>query len=172
MPVRTIYFDVNEEPGNGVFAIFSSEARVVPAGTTLNVMSARGRERTPQYGEIEGRYGIFFFFSDRDVPEPPFFAVPRLEIFARDREGGWFGAADDGEEPVYYITESGEPVQVSRSRRDFARRLLAGEDWSELWEPAKEMTLYPSKEAAAQAVELVPLAELLPQGMERSESQW
>ena len=83
--VKTVYWDMSELlPNSGIFGISSSEVNVVPAGTTLNVMSARERERMPQYGEIEERYGIFFFFRDRDVPELPFFAVPHLTLFARD----------------------------------------------------------------------------------------
>ena len=74
--VKTVYWDMSElSPNSGIFGISSSEVNVVPAGTTFNVMSARERERTPQYGEIEERYGIFFFFSDRDEPEAPFFAA-------------------------------------------------------------------------------------------------
>ena len=168
--MRTIYWDAAEmrETG-GPIAIFSSEVNVVSAGTTFNVMSARERERTPQYGEIEERYGIFFFFRDQEVPESPFFAVPHLELFARDREGGWFGTSNQDDEEVYYITPEGEPFRVSNSMKNFARRLLAGEDWRELWEPAKGLTLYPSKEAAAQAVELVPLSELLPKDWKGAE---
>lgn len=166
--MRTVYFDIGQEPGNGVFAIFSSEANIVPAGTTLNVLSARDREQAP-YGEIEGRYGIFFFFRDREVPGVPFFAVPHLELFARDGQGGWFGTSNQGEEEVFYITSEGEPFRVSNSMKEFARRLLAGEDWREMWEPAKELTLYPSKEAAAQAVELVPLSELMPKDWKGAE---
>ena len=170
--VKTVYWDMSELlPNSGVFGISSSEVNVVPAGTTFRVMSARERERTPQYGEIEERYGIFFFFRDRDVLEHPFFAVPHLELFARDREGGWFGTSNQGEEEVYYITPEGEPFRVSSSMKEFARRLLAGEDWRELWEPAQELALYPSKEAAAQAVELVPLSELLPKDWKGAEER-
>ena len=169
--MRSIYYDISEEPGNGVFAIFSSEAHVVPAGTTLNVLSAREREQTPQLGEIEERYGIFFFFRDRGVPELPFFAVPHLTLFARDGQGGWFGQSNQGEEEVYYITPEGEPFRVSNSMKEFARRLLAGEDWRELWEPARELALYPSREAAAQVVELVPLSELLPKDWKGAEER-
>ena len=170
--VKTVYWDMSElSPNSGVFGISSSEVNVVPAGTTFRVMSPRTREQTPQYGEVEERYGIFFFFSDRDEPELPFFAVPHLELFARDREGGWFGTSNQGEEEVYYITPEGEPFRVSSSMKEFARRLLAGEDWRELWEPAQELTLYPSKEAAAQAVELVPLSELLPKDWKGAEER-
>ena len=170
--MKTIYWDVSDmREKDGPIAIFSSKVNVVSAGTTFHVMSAREREKTPQYGEIEERYGIFFFFSDRDEPELPFFAVPHLELFARDREGGWFGTSNQGEEEVYYITPEGEPFRVSSSMKEFARRLLAGEDWRELWEPAQELALYPSKEAAAQAVELVPLSELLPKDWKGAEER-
>ena len=170
--MKTIYWDVSDmREKDGPIAIFSSKVNVVSAGTTFNVMSAREREKTPQYGEIEERYGIFFFFSDRDEPELPFFAVPHLELFARDREGGWFGTSNQGEEEVYYITPEGEPFRVSSSIKEFARRLLAGEDWRELWEPAQELALYPSKEAAARVVELVPLSELLPKDWKGAEER-
>ena len=87
--MKTVYWDMSElSPNSGIFGISSSEVNVVPAGTTFRVMSPRTREQAPQYGEIEERYGIFFFFSDRDELEAPFFAVPRLELFARDREDG------------------------------------------------------------------------------------
>lgn len=170
--MKTIYWDVSDmREKDGPIAIFSSKVNVVSAGTTFRVMSPRTREKTPQYGEIEERYGIFFFFSNRDEPELPFFAVPYLELFARNREGGWFGTSNCGEEEVYYITPEGEPFRVSSSMKEFARRLLAGEDWRELWEPAQELTLYPSKEAAAQAVELVPLSELLPKDWKGAEER-
>ena len=170
--MKTIYWDVSDmREKDGPIAIFSSKVNVVSAGTTFRVMSPRTREKTPQYGEIEERYGIFFFFSDRDEPELPFFAVPHLELFARDREGGWFGTSNQGEEEVYYITPEGVPFQVSNSMKNFARRLLAEEDWRELWEPAQELALYPSKEAAARAVELVPLSELLPKDWKGAEER-
>lgn len=170
--VKTVYWDMSElSPNSGIFGISSSEVNVVPAGTTFRVMSPRTREQTPQYGEIEERYGIFFFFRDRDVLELPFFAVPHLTLFARDGQGGWFGQSNQGEEEVYYITPEGAPFRVSSSMKEFARRLLAGEDWRELWEPAQELALYPSKEAAAQAVELVPLSELLPKDWKGAEER-
>ena len=64
--MKTVYWDMSElSPNSGIFGISSSEVNVVPAGTTFRVMSPRTREQTPQYGEVEERYGIFFFFSDR-----------------------------------------------------------------------------------------------------------
>ena len=170
--MKTIYWDAADmREKDGPIAIFSSKVNVVSAGTTFRVMSPRTREQTPQYGEVEERYGIFFFFRDREVPESPFFAVPHLTLFARDGQRGWFGQSNQGEEEVYYITPEGAPFQVSRSMESFVRRLLAEEDWRELWEPAQELALYPSKEAAARAVELVPLSELLPKDWKGAEER-
>ena len=113
--MKTVYWDMSElSPNSGVFGISSSEVNVVSAGTTLNVMSARERERMPQYGEIEERYGIFFFFSDRDEPELPFFAVPHLERWSwypcqsccpktgkeRRSDDGCHGGPDEGAGPA------------------------------------------------------------------------
>lgn len=59
--MKTIYWDVSDmREKDGPIAIFSSKVNVVSAGTTFRVMSPRTREKTPQYGEIEERYGIFF----------------------------------------------------------------------------------------------------------------
>ena len=70
--MKTVYWDMSElSPNSGVFGISSSEVNVVPAGTTFRVMSPRTREQTPQYGEVEERYGIFFFFSDRALCPGP-----------------------------------------------------------------------------------------------------
>ena len=75
--MKTIYWDVSDmREKDGPIAIFSSKVNVVSAGTTFRVMSPRTREQTPQYGEVEERYGIFFFFSDRDELEALFLPSP------------------------------------------------------------------------------------------------
>ena len=84
-----------------------------------------------------------------------------------DKKGGILG---------YHIIHSYAPGEVTPEQAhvagvEFARRLLAGEDWRELWEPAQELALYPSKEAAARAVELVPLSELLPKDWKGAEER-
>ena len=86
--MKTIYWDVSDmREKDGPIAIFSSKVNVVSAGTTFRVMSPRTREQTPQYGEVEERYGIFFFFSDRDVLEPPFFCGASPDALCPGRAG-------------------------------------------------------------------------------------
>ena len=112
---------------------------------------------------------LFFFFEDEDIPNAPFFTVPYMELVARDRDGRWYGRAESIGDGVYCVTPDGAVFLVSEGMERFSRRLLAGEEVRELWEPALELTVYPSKEAAAQVVELVPLEELLPKGWEERE---
>ena len=106
------------------------------------------------------------------MPEVPFFTAPHVELFARDRDGNWYGRSAPLEDRVYRIPpEGGTPVQVSESMERFARRLLAGEEVRELCRPAQELRVFPSKAAAAQAVELVPLSELLAENWKGAEER-
>ena len=115
------------------------------------------------------RAGVFFFFEDEDIPNAPFFTVPYMELVARDRDGGWYGRAESIGDGVYCVTPDGAVFLVSEGMERFSGRLLAGEEVRELWEPALELTVYPSKTAAAQVVELVPVEELLPKGWKERE---
>ena len=92
-----------------------------------------------------------------------------MELVARDRDGGWYGRAESIGDGVYCVTPDGAVFLVSEGMERFSGRLLAGEEVRELWEPALELTVYPSKTAAAQVVELVPVEELLPKGWKERE---
>ena len=167
--MRTIYFDMGELNRFGALGLLSSEAKVLPAGTVIHTEQAKIRKELPQYQEMAKRAGVFFFFEDEDIPNAPFFTVPYMELVARDRDGRWYGRAESIGDGVYCVTPDGAVFLVSEGMERFSRRLLAGEEVRELWEPALELTVYPSKEAAAQVVELVPLEELLPKGWEERE---
>ena len=167
--MRTIYYDIGERNRFGALGIFSSKVEVLPAGTEIHTEQAKVRKELPQYQEVEERAGVFFFFEDEDIPKTPFFTVPYMELVARDRDGRWYGRAESIGDGVYCVTPDGAVFLVSEGMERFSRRLLAGEEVRELWEPALELTVYPSKEAAAQVVELVPLEELLPKGWKERE---
>ena len=83
------------------------------------------------------------------------------------------GAAAKFTGPVAGLFPSGQTHKTGAGGfpRDFPPRLLAGGDGRELWEPAQELALYPSKEAVARAVELVPLSELLPKDWKGAEER-
>ena len=167
--MRTVYFDMGELDRFGALGFISSEAEILPAGTGIHTEQAGVRRELPRYQEMAERAGVFFFFEDEAVPSAPFFAVPYMELVARDRDGGWYGRAESIGEGVYRVAPDGAAFLVSDSMERFTGRLLAGEEVRERREPAPELAVYPSKEAAAQAVELVPLEELLPKGWRERE---
>ena len=167
--VRTIYVDLEELDQSGALGLFSSKVRILPAGAVIRTEQAEIRAEVPRYQEMAERAGVFFFFEDEELPELPFFAVPGLELAARDRDGSWYGRSEALGEGVYCVTPEGTAFRVSEDMGRFSSRLLAGEEVRELWEPALELTVYPSKTAAAQVVELVPVEELLPKGWKERE---
>ena len=167
--VRTIYVDLGELDQSGALGLFSSKVRILPAGAVIRTEQAEIRAEVPRYQEMAERAGVFFFFEDEELPEIPFYAVPSLELVARDREGNWCGRSEDLGEGVYCVTPEGAAFRVSERMGRFSSRLLAGEEVRELWEPVPELRVYPSKAEAAREVELVPLEELLPKGWKERE---
>ena len=137
--MRTVYFDMGELNRFGALGLLSSEAKVLPAGTVIHTEQAKVRKELPQYQEMAERAGVFFFFEDEELPEIPFYAVPSLELVARDREGNWYGRSEDLREGVYCVTPEGAAFRVSERMGRFSGRLLAGEEVRELWEPVPEL---------------------------------
>ena len=167
--MRTIYVDLVELDQSGALGLISSKVRILPAGAVIRTEQAEIRAEVPQYQEMAERAGIYFFFEDEELPEIPFYAVPSLELVARDREGNWYGRAEDLGEGVYCVTPEGAAFRVSERMGRFSGRLLAGEEVREMWEPAPGLRVYPSKAEAAREVELVPPEKLLPKGWKERE---
>ena len=141
--MRTIYVDLGELDQSGALGLISSKVQILPAGAVIRTEQAEIRAEVPRYQEMAERAGVFFFFEDEELPELPFFAVPGLELAARDR--------------------------VSEDMGRFSSRLLAGEEVREMWEPAPGLRVYPSKAEAAGQIRLIPLSELAPEALERGE---
>ena len=167
--MRTIYVDCGEVSQSGPLGIFSCEVQILYAGTVLHTEQAKVRAEVPQYQEMAERAGVFFFFEDEELPELPFFAVPGLELAARDRDGSWYGRSEALGEGVYCVTPEGTAFRVSEDMGRFSSRLLAGEEVREMWEPAPGLRVYPSKAEAAGQIRLIPLSELAPEALERGE---
>ena len=167
--MRTIYVDLGELDQSGALGLISSKVQILPAGAVIRTEQAEIRAEVPQYQEMAERAGVFFFFEDEELPELPFFAVPGLELAARDRDGSWYCRSEALGEGVYCVTPEGAAFRVSERMGRFSGRLLAGEEVRELWEPVPELRVYPSKAEAAREVELVPLEKLLPKGWKERE---
>jgi hypothetical protein len=84
------YIDATQYAG---FAISCSDEEgepieIVQAGTTVYAMSVKDRNK--EYLMLEEQIGLFFVFGD-NIPLIDFFTVPRIDIFAIDNQGGYWG---------------------------------------------------------------------------------
>ena len=81
--MRKVYID--RIKFNGCIAVLVPDAEVISAGTTVYPMDVEYKNE--EYQKYADRYDIHFIFYD-DVPNPDFYSVPQVDIFARDSEGG------------------------------------------------------------------------------------
>ena len=115
----------------------------LPAGAVIRTEQAEIRAEVPQYQEMAERAGVFFFFEDEELPELPFFAVPGLELSARDRDGNWYGRSEALGEGVYCVTPEGTAFRVSEDMGRVFQPPAGGEEVREMWEPAPGLRVYP-----------------------------
>lgn len=116
--METIYIDRNTMEG-AIGIIFSRDTKVIYTG--LEVLTERDG---PVTAEISRLCGADFITGETPVP---LYAVPYLEIFAADSQGGWFGSRDSG--PVYYIAPDRIAHLVAEHRAAFLALIAADPDW-------------------------------------------
>ena len=157
--MRTIYVDLVELDQSGALGLISSKVRILPAGAVIRTEQAEIRAEVPRYQEMAERAGVFFFFEDEELPELPFFAVPGLELAARDRDGNWYGRSEALGEGVYCVTPEGTAFRVSEDMGRFSSRLLAGETISKIPPPFCYLLLYSVLHLQVQYIIVVPYCQ-------------
>ncbi len=146
--MENIYFDRTEN--KGALGIFSKDAKLIPAGTTVYVMSVK--ENNAEYQRYEKEHDIKFIFDD-NIPYMDFYAVPHIDIFAGDSLGGWFGTVEqitdfDVEAPICYIDLQKNCFLISECLSLFWDSMKAGSDWKADMQPLQDIKFYASKEEA------------------------
>lgn len=150
--MKPIYFDQGEV--DGCVGIFSSKAKVLPAGTAVNAMPVKYKDAA--YLELEEKLGIHFIFTD-NVPDVPFYAVPHIEVVAFDDQGGFAGFRnEDG--TLFYIDKAWNCFRMAPNVRSL---LTLADNWKESMVPVAEIHLYPSKEAAMGELEFIDIKEMM-----------
>ena len=153
--MRKVYLDCTA--GEAV-SVYIRDAEVILAGTTIYSMSLRCRDA--EYERWEQEYGISFIFDDMQV-KVPFYAAPRVDIFAVDNQGGYLGTVGqttdmEGDAPVCYIKD-GKCYLIAVSGPDFIGKVT---DWRSCLADYPEVTLYDSREHAARILEFVPVSSV------------
>ena len=150
---KKLYFD--RTVNSGCTGIFVKGAEVIPAGTTLCVMSAR--DDGPEYRRFAEEYDIRFLFEGCPVPPINFYAVPQVDIFAADSAGGLFGTVGgitdlEGDAPICYVDRAGSCSYLAPDGRSFLASLS---DWKKNMVPAADILLFASRKEAVREKEFV-----------------
>lgn len=119
------YLDIQMQDGSiGVFTIDDEgkPIEIIHAGTTITSMPVKYKS---QYEMIERKNEILFIFDD-SIPQVDFYSVPRVDIFAKDNQGGYFGTVgtttdiENLEAPICYIDKNQDVVfKVANCLKDF-----------------------------------------------------
>ncbi len=153
--MRKIYLDMTENDG---ISIFVSDAEVIPAGTTVYSMSVK--HRSAEYEKLALEYDVHFIFDDCRV-SVDFYTVPRVDIWATDSKGGYFGTIGEmcdleSDAPICYIDREKNVFLAAENFRAFNKKIAC---WRQNLTPYEGITFYDSKEAAMKELEFVEVPQ-------------
>lgn len=150
--MKKVYIDKTITTGCTGFYIKDTE--VIPAGTTVYSMSVK--DKNEEYLKYEKNYDICFIFDD-DIPEIDFYAVPMIDIFAKDHNGGFFGTAGEmtdleSEAPICYIDSDRNCFIAADNGRDFIKNAAY---WKQNLVPDRKNEFFASREEAEKKYEFI-----------------
>lgn len=162
--MKTLYWDCTAHTGCGAVGLVlepedgkHGPAALVQAGTTCYLMPVT--DKCAAYDQYAREWDICFLFED-DPPVLPFYAVPRLDVFARDSCGGLFATVGEGTDrnspaPICYI----DPARQCFLAAENLEQLIAAPRWRPRLTPMEGVTLYPGREAAMAELAFFDLPE-------------
>ena len=139
--MKTIYLDQTQNLD--CMSIFIKDTQIIPAGTTLSIMPSR--HQNAEYQRFAREYDIHFLFED-DPPTIDFYAVPRLDIFAGDSQGGYLcslkTAADfESDANIIYVDQHRRCFLVAENGASFLQHIA---DWQNRFIPLDEIRIFSS----------------------------
>lgn len=152
--MKTVYYDMSDITA-GAVGVFVRDAQVLPAGTTLCAAPVQEKAE-PGYAEF-ARKDVHFIFAD-DAPEIDFYAVPRVDVFARTTDGllACLGeSADvDSPAPIVLIDHQRNVYRAAKNMLD----MLTSSNWKDGICAESGVKLYADRVAAMADVEFVDIA--------------
>lgn len=145
---KKIYLD-KTDPSLGCTAVYSSEAEIIPAGTTVNSMPVS--DKNEEYASLDDTLDIYFIFDD-NIPVIDFFTIPYIDIFAYDSKGGLLGSVNemtdlDSMAPIVYINPDHKCYKAGQTLKHF---LTKGKHWQNGMKTWKKIRFFGSAEEANQ----------------------
>lgn len=155
------YLDMQMQDGCSIGVIGIDEEgkpiEIVQAGTTIYSMPVKYKE---QYEVIESKNEILVIFDDY-IPQVDFYAIPRIDIFARDNYGGYFGTVgnitdiEDLEAPICYIDKNQDAFKVANCLKGFLFPSETINESQKHMEPLLDMTLCNSFQEAKEQFDFI-----------------
>ena len=143
--MRKVYFDAAQ--ANMCVSVFVSGAEAIPAGTTVNAMPIKHKNK--EYQRFAEEYDIRFIFEDH-VSKTDFCTIPLVEIFAVDSAGGYIGSvgqpADfESDAPICYIDAGHKCFLIASNGKDFLENIG---NWKARLKPYHDIEFFDSLETA------------------------
>ena len=152
----TQYVDLTKTEGC-IGLLAENGETIVLTGVSVNSMPLSVKESEGElYADFAAKYGIHFIFDD-DIPEIDFYSVPRLDIGARDNDGGFIASVGEpfslrDPVPLIYISADRKCYLLTKNATEFLSIVY---DWKDRLTPFEEVVLYPSKDDARKNYEII-----------------
>lgn len=134
---------------------------IVLTGVSVNSIPLSVKRKEGElYADFARKYGIHFIFDD-DIPEIDFYAIPRLDIGARDNAGGFIASISE----PFSLSDSICLVYISTDRKcylitnDATEFLSIVSDWKGRLTPYDGIKLYTSEDKAKEEYDIINFEE-------------
>lgn len=145
----TRYLDLTNTEGCIGFIPENGET-VICTGVSFHSMPLSVKKKEGKaYAAFARDYGISFLFDD-DIPAIDFYSVPRVDIAAVDRDGGFIASVGEPfslhhRVPLIYISKERKAYLITSDSTDF---LPLAAHWKDHLQPYDGVALYASREDA------------------------
>lgn len=141
--MNKVYLDVTKRKNCPAICI-EKDREVITSGITVYQMDSNDKNET--YQQYADEYDIHFIFDD-DIIKLSFYAVPQVDVFATDSEGGLIGTVGSftnlqRDLPICYINKNKECFLIANSGKEF---LETTKNWKSNLKPYNEVIFYESK---------------------------
>ncbi|MGL5713063.1 MAG: hypothetical protein ACRCX2_08595 [Paraclostridium sp.] len=153
--MNKVYLDMTKRkncPG-----IYIEDTEVITSGSTVYHMDSSDKNET--YQQYADEYDIHFIFDD-NIPKASFYAVPQVDIFATDSQGGLIGTVGSFTDlqrdlPICYINKNKECFLIANSGKEF---LETTKSWKNNLKSYNEVIFYESKLEAEKELKFINIS--------------
>ena len=154
--MQNIYIDAATTMG--AIGVCAKDTNVIRVGATVYSMDKA--DNNSEYERYAKEYDIHFIFDD--IPVLNFFAVPQVDVFALDSDGGFIGTVGqqtdfESDAAICYISKTRETFFIADNGKSF---IEIADSWKNELKPYDKIVFYKSKEEAKKNIEIVEMPDI------------